>query len=57
MFSKQTLQEPTVPSPSQPSRLTDSLYGKRPNSLTVVGRLTAGGDALGLFPKKLHEEP
>lgn len=35
----------------------DSLYEKRQNSLTVVDLVITGGDALGLFPKKLHEEP
>lgn len=35
----------------------DSLYEKHQNSLTVVDLVITGGDALGLFPKKLHEEP
>lgn len=51
------MHEQIVLSYSQPSLSNDSLYGKYLNSLTLVDRVIAGGDALGLFPKKLHEEP
>lgn len=41
----------------QASRFNDSLYGQHLNVLTVADLVITGGDALGLFPKKLHEEP
>lgn len=51
------MHEQIVLSYPQPSHFNDSLYGKHLNSLTVVDLVITGGDALGLFPKKLHEEP
>lgn len=54
---RKRVHEQIVLSYSQPSHFNDSLYGKHLNSLTVVDLVISGGDALGLFPKKLHEEP
>lgn len=55
--NRRKVHEEIVLSCSRSNPFNDSSYGKHLNSLTVVDLVITGRDALGLFPKKLHEEP